>query len=220
MSFSMTYAPRVREIPPASAPAGRTGSHGGIARPRLVPPAKVAARREDGSLVCLSDLPDRNLRWTRGRKRAVVDCVEHGLVSCAAVCRRYGLTPCELDEWRETRAAQGDGPQIWRPRPRPITRGAVRSGRLSIDLDANAASIGAKRIGMSPSEWRLLAALAEAGGAVVTTAMLLGALYGRAEDAAGPKIADVLICRLRKRLGSEASRIVAVWGRGYRLDLD
>lgn len=70
---------------------------------------------------------------------------------------------------------------------------------------------------VSPSEWRILCALAEADGAVVTTAMVMGALYRRQEDAAGHKTADVLICRLRKKLGDQADRIEAVWGRGYRL---
>ncbi|MCB1404557.1 MAG: hypothetical protein KDJ81_18125, partial [Rhodobacteraceae bacterium] len=39
------------------------------------PAARVGARRPDGSLVTLGDLPDPASRWTLPRKRVVVECV-------------------------------------------------------------------------------------------------------------------------------------------------
>jgi len=178
------------------------------------------ARRADGSVICLSDLPAPGVRWTRRRKRAVVECVEHGLIPADAACRRYDLTVQELAEWRAT-AARGDrAPAAWIDRPRPIRRGTVTAGALRIDLDRLTVRLGDRTVAMSPSEWRILAAIAEADGAVVSTAMLMGALYDHPEPTTGPKIADVLLCRLRKRLGPEAGRIIAIWGRGYRLDVN
>lgn len=187
--------------------------------PPLGSAARIAARRPDGSLICLSDLPEPHVRWTRLRKKAVVECFEHGLIPAEAVCRRYDLTEHELAEWCATAAEGGKTPRVWTERPRNVDHGVVAAGALHVDLDRGLVRLGDRTLSVSPSEWRILAALAEAAGAVVSTPMLMGALYGDADAAAGPKIADVLICRLRKRLGPEAARIVAIWGRGYRLDL-
>lgn len=195
---------------PAGRPPRLVRAPGGV-------PARVGARREDGSLLTLGDLPDEGLRWTRLRKKAVIECIESGLIGAVAICQRYGLTPFELDEWRETVSSGGRSPAIWPERPRIRTGGTVAAGRLAIDLDRDMALLDTARLDLSPSEWRILAALGEADGAVVSTAMIMGVLYPRPEDAAGPKIADVLICRLRKKLGPEGDRVSAVWGRGYYL---
>ncbi len=180
-------------------------------------PERVSARREDGSMVCLSELPPRNTRWTRLRKRAVVECHDLGLIETGEVLRRYGMTVEELDEWRVLSTPLASRDMIWTDRPRVRSGGVVTAGEMCIDLDREVLLLGGLEIDTSPSEWIILTALAEADGAVVTTAMILGALYGRQEDAAGSKTADVLICRLRKKLGRHSDRISAVWGRGYRL---
>ena len=60
-----------------------------------------------------------------------------------------------------------------------------------------------------------LGALVEAGGAIVTNAMLMGVLYGT-RRIRGRKIIDVLVCRIRQKLGAGAQVVDAVWGRGYR----
>lgn len=206
--------------PPAFGRLGAASTHNWRGRiPRFGSAAPISARREDGSLICLSDLPDPDVRWTRRRKKAVVECFEHGLIAVDAVCRRYDLTEQELAEWCASAANGGRTQPIWTDRPRQVTDGVVVAGALHVDLDRCLVRLGDRTLSVSPSEWRILAALAEAAGAVVSTAMLMGVLYANADAAAGPKIADVLICRLRKRLGPEATRIVAIWGRGYQLDI-
>lgn len=179
-------------------------------------PPRVSARRPDGSLLTLGDLPDAGLRWTRLRKKAVIDCIDAHLIGTAAICRRYGLTEVELDEWRA--AVKGvRSPVMWRDRPRRRTTGTVTAGPLAVDLETSTARLDGVPLDLSPSETRILVALAEADGAVVSTAMIMGVLYSRIEDAAGAKIADVLICRLRKKLGADVDRVGAIWGRGYYL---
>ena len=180
-------------------------------------PERVGARRADGSLLTLGDLPDEGQRWTRRRKRAVIECIQCGLIGAAAICGRYGLTPAELDEWRAGVASDGPAPVIWPDRPRHRRTGSVTSGPLAIDLDSGQATLHGDPINLSPSEWRILATLAEADGALVSSAMIMGTLYPNPEDAAGAKIADVLLCRLRKKLGLAGDRVAAVWGRGYYL---
>jgi hypothetical protein len=44
-------------------------------RTRGLPDYPVAARRQDGSLITLSDLPDPSSRWTRLRKQTVIECL-------------------------------------------------------------------------------------------------------------------------------------------------
>ncbi len=200
-----------------ASPGLRIGRTPRLVRHHGTMPERVGARRPDGSLLTLGDLPTDGQRWTRRRKRAVIECIECGLIGAAAVCRRYGLSPSELDEWRAGVSSGDRHPVIWRDRPRQRTTGIVTTGRLAIDLDAGHATLSGHRIELSPSEWRILAALAEADGALVSTAMIMGVLYAGPENAAGPKIADVLLCRLRKKLGPAGDRVAAVWGRGYCL---
>ncbi len=217
MSFQGHIEPR--RAPDAMTPAARLRI---TPAPRLVRhngtmPERVGARRPDGSLLTLGDLPDEGQRWTRRRKRAVIECIESGLIGAAAICRRYGLSPAELDEWRSGVASEGRPPVIWPDRPRHRRTGSVTSGPLAIDLDSGLATLDGDPIDLSPSEWRILATLAEADGALVSSAMIMGALYPNPENAAGAKIADVLLCRLRKKLGLAGNRVAAVWGRGYYL---
>lgn len=193
------------------------GRHPHLARYPCALPERVGARRADGSLLTLGDLPEHGLRWTRRRKQVVIECIETGLICSAAICRRYGLTPVELDEWRATVLSGTRTPVIWTERPRIRTSGTVRAGRLAVDLDRMVARVDDAPLDLSPSEWRILAALSEADGAVVSTLMIMGVLYSPLDEAAGPKIADVLICRLRKKLGPVHDRVAAIWGRGYYL---
>ena len=217
MSFQGGIAPR--QVPTVTDPLSGLRI---VRAPRLLRhhgtiPDKVSARRPDGSLLTLGDLPDDGQRWTRRRKQAVIDCIECGLIGASVICSRYDLSPAELDEWRAGVTSGNRYPTIWPERPRHRISGIVTSGSLVIDLDEGRATLHGDRIDLSPSEWRILAALAEAAGAVVSTAMIMGALYPDPKDAAGAKIADVLVCRLRRKLVLESDRVAAVWGRGYYL---
>jgi hypothetical protein len=186
---------------------------------RVGPAARVAARRPDGSLVTLGDLPDPASRWTLPRKRVVVECVDFGLLAFEAAASRYRLTEEELGEWRRTVHARGRAPLLWPERPVRISGGRVSAGSAEIDLDSRRLHLAGESVPLSESEMTVLATVAEAGGGIVSNAMLMAELYGSRDVAAGSKIVDVLVCRLRRKLGMEAGRFRSVWGRGHFLVL-
>jgi DNA-binding response OmpR family regulator len=98
-----------------------------------------------------------------------------------------------------------------------VKTGTIRRGDLVIDLDEKMALLDDEPLALSASEWTVLATIAEGDGEIVTSAMIMGALYDDAARAAGVKIVDVLVCRLRRKLGAAASVLGVVWGRGYYL---
>lgn len=181
--------------------------------------ARVGARRPDGSLVTLGDLPDPAARWTLPRKRVVVECIDLGLLAFGTAASRYRLTEEELGEWRRIVTSRGRAPLLWPERPVRIAGGRLSAGRAEIDLDARQLRVDDKQVTLSDSEWTVLATVAEAGGGIVTNAMIMAQLYSGRSAAAGSKIIDVLVCRLRRKLGVEADRFRSVWGRGHFLSL-
>lgn len=201
-----------------AAPPGLGLPH--VVRRRAVADApRVAARRADGTILTLGDLPAADVRWTYQRKRLVVDCIELELLSPAVAERRYALGAAELGEWRELVLRGGRGPEVWPTRPCRISGGTVQAGDMAVDLDARTLTVAGSAVHLSDAEWMILACLAEAGGGIVSNAMLMGALYsgGRVR---GRKIVDVLVCRLRQKLGLAASSVEVIWGRGYRLSVE
>lgn len=88
-----------------------------------------------------------------------------------------------------------------------------------IDLDRHEIWRGRDRITLTAAEFRLLAALVDAGGRILTREALLNTLYGEAEGEVLDRTVDVYIGRLREKLGDNAElpRYVAtVRGVGYR----
>jgi DNA-binding response OmpR family regulator len=75
-------------------------------------------------------------------------------------------------------------------------------GRLSVDQLQRLIRIDGNPIGITEMEYRVLELLAFARNNVVTRAMLLKHLYRRADDQPQPKIIDVFISKLRKKLRS------------------
>jgi DNA-binding winged helix-turn-helix (wHTH) protein len=73
-------------------------------------------------------------------------------------------------------------------------------GRLSVDQVQRLIRIDGHPIGITEMEYRVLELLAFARNNVVTRAMLLKHLYRRADDQPQPKIIEVFISKLRKKL--------------------
>ena len=97
-------------------------------------------------------------------------------------------------------------------------------GRLSVDQGQRLIRIDGHPIGITEMEYRVLELLAFARNNVVTRAMLLKHLYRRSDDQPQPKIIDVFISKLRKKLRSAsggAEFIETIPQRGWILrDLD
>jgi DNA-binding response OmpR family regulator len=73
-------------------------------------------------------------------------------------------------------------------------------GRLAVDQVQRLIRIDGHPIGITEMEYRVLELLAYARNNVVTRQMLLKHLYRRADDQPQPKIIDVFISKLRKKL--------------------
>jgi two-component system, OmpR family, alkaline phosphatase synthesis response regulator PhoP len=98
-------------------------------------------------------------------------------------------------------------------------RGLLEHADLVIDLDRVEVRRGEQTVPVTPSEFRLLVALVEARGRVLTRQALLDSLYGQAEGDALERTVDVHIGRLRDKLGEDAGApryIMTVRGLGYR----
>ena len=97
-------------------------------------------------------------------------------------------------------------------------------GRLAVDQVQRLIRIDGHPIGITEMEYRVLELLAFARNNVVTRAMLLKHLYRRADDQPQPKIIDVFISKLRKKLRNAsggAEFIETIPQRGWILrDLD
>jgi phosphate regulon transcriptional regulator PhoB len=96
----------------------------------------------------------------------------------------------------------------------------VVSGRLVIDPDRHTVHVDAAPIELTPKEFDLLRALAEARGRVLSREFLLDRVWGYAS--AGEiesRTVDVHVRRLRMKLGDEGQRITTVKGVGYRLEV-
>ncbi len=98
-------------------------------------------------------------------------------------------------------------------------RAPLRLGDLTVDRDRHEVRVGDRLVEVSPTGFRLLVALLEADGRVLTRDGLLDALYGHDEDAVLDRTIDANIRRLRVQLGDDADEprfIATVRGVGYR----
>ena len=95
----------------------------------------------------------------------------------------------------------------------------IRTGKLVVNLNTRMAMADAYCVQLTNKEYSILELLALHKGKVLTKDMFLDHLY-RGIDEPEPKIIDVFICGLRRKLthacGGE-SYIETIWGRGYSL---
>ncbi len=95
----------------------------------------------------------------------------------------------------------------------------LRLGDLCMDLNRHEVTIAGQSIALTAAEFRLLAALLEADGRVLTRDQLLDALHGLGEAEVLDRAIDAHIRRLRDKLGDEPDRpryVATVRGVGYR----
>jgi DNA-binding response OmpR family regulator len=99
------------------------------------------------------------------------------------------------------------------------SHGVLEHVDLAIDLDRVEVKRGGKAVPLTPAEFRLLVALVQARGRVLTRQALLDSLYGTHQGDALERTVDVHIGRLRDKLGEELGTpryIITVRGLGYR----
>ena len=96
----------------------------------------------------------------------------------------------------------------------------IRTGDLSVNLDARTVEMNGKPVHLTGKEYGILELLSLRQGTTLTKDMFLNHLYN-GMDEPELKIIDVFVCKLRKKL-AQASKdgetyIHTVWGRGYVL---
>ena len=95
----------------------------------------------------------------------------------------------------------------------------IKTGELSVNLDAKTVEVGGRRVHLTGKEYEMLELLSLRKGTTLTKEMFLNHLYG-GMDEPEVKIIDVFICKLRKKLAAATGGdhyIETVWGRGYML---
>ncbi|MFI4867934.1 MAG: response regulator transcription factor [Steroidobacterales bacterium] len=97
-----------------------------------------------------------------------------------------------------------------------VPSGALKLGRLQIDLLGHQLQIDGAAVELTKREWLVLESLAHNVGRVVTKERLLQALAGWEQDLTANAV-ETHVSRLRAKLG-DAAVIRTVRGLGYRLD--
>ncbi len=95
----------------------------------------------------------------------------------------------------------------------------IRTGKLTVNLDARTVEVDSQPIHLTGKEYGILELLSLRKGTTLTKEMFLNHLYGGIDEPE-LKIIDVFVCKLRKKLASATggqSYIETVWGRGYVL---
>jgi DNA-binding response OmpR family regulator len=99
------------------------------------------------------------------------------------------------------------------------TDAVVGSGDVRIDLGRREVTRAGRPVALTPLEFRLLVALVEADGRVLSRDQLLDSVYGQDGDEILDRTIDVHVGRLRDKLGDRAADpavIATVRGFGYR----
>jgi len=97
--------------------------------------------------------------------------------------------------------------------------GMLVLGDLELDPDRHRATVAGDDVALSALELRLLAALLEADGRVLTRDQLLDAIHGTGEGDVTDRAIDQYVKRLREKLGDDPANpryVTTVRGVGYR----
>jgi DNA-binding response OmpR family regulator len=99
----------------------------------------------------------------------------------------------------------------------PAATDTLTVGRITIDGGPRAVSVDGRDVALTPTEYRLLDALARAAGRTVTREQLIRNAFGDDYDGLDRTV-DVHIMNLRRKLGDAGEAIVTVFGAGYRME--
>jgi DNA-binding response OmpR family regulator len=100
----------------------------------------------------------------------------------------------------------------------PASEGVLEHGDLVVDRARHDVTVGGRSVSLTAAEFRLLTALLEARGRVLTRDQLMDAVYG-IDELVLDRTIDVHVGRLRDKLGDDAAApryIATIRGAGYR----
>lgn len=94
--------------------------------------------------------------------------------------------------------------------------GGLGLGDAELDVSGHSLCVEGERFALTRMEFALLRLMFVRKGAVMHKAALVDQLHQQGHEA-DPRAIDVLVCKLRKKLGDRGWLIGTVWGSGYRL---
>jgi two-component system cell cycle response regulator CtrA len=93
----------------------------------------------------------------------------------------------------------------------------IHMGKLTINISTRTVSVGDQKLHLTSKEYGILELLSLRKGVTLNKDVFLNHLYGGLDEPE-PKIIDVFVCKLRKKLIAATGGdhyIETVWGRGY-----
>lgn len=99
----------------------------------------------------------------------------------------------------------------------PVRRVELCGGTVVLDFSTRIALVHGSAVPITARQWAILDVLAARPGQLVTRAGILELVWGRVSEANASSL-EVLIARLRKKLGTQVLRTIR--GEGYALDVD
>jgi len=102
-------------------------------------------------------------------------------------------------------------------RARPQAPQPVQAGQVQLDFDHKVAKVGGQMLNLTAMEWTLLSCLAAQPGHTLSRQQIRQALFHPGRHEAESNSLEVIISRLRRKLGQDL--ISTHRGLGYRLDL-
>ena len=99
------------------------------------------------------------------------------------------------------------------------SQSVISTGKIDVNLDDKTVHIDGAQVNLTNKEYQILELLSLRKGTTLAKDVFLNHLYGGMDDDPDPKIIDVFICKLRKKIAaaSGVECIETVWGRGYIL---
>jgi two-component system, cell cycle response regulator CtrA len=94
----------------------------------------------------------------------------------------------------------------------------LHTGPLRLNLDSRVPTVHDNEVHLTAKEYAILELLVVRKSAILTKEIFLSHLYGGIDEPE-PKIIDVFICKLRRKLADAGANelIKTVWGRGYTI---
>jgi len=99
------------------------------------------------------------------------------------------------------------------------SQSVIQTGELVVNLETKTVEVDGARVHLTGKEYQMLELLSLRRGTPLTKEMFLNHLYG-GMDEPEPKIIDVFICKLRRKLANACNGknfVETVWGRGHVL---